>query len=95
MGIAKGTYLVALAYAKEREQFGTAITKFQAIAFKLAGMATEIEASELLTLKSGGMKNQGVLQERFGNSKYAPCPLLVNMVTVGKLGCKSEEGLYT
>jgi 3-hydroxybutyryl-CoA dehydrogenase len=36
-----------------------------------------------------------VLQEGFGNPKYAPCPLLVNMVTAGKLGVKSGEGFYT
>jgi 3-hydroxybutyryl-CoA dehydrogenase len=35
-----------------------------------------------------------VLHEGFGNPKYAPCPLLVNMVTAGKLGVKSEEGFY-
>ena len=36
-----------------------------------------------------------VLQDGFGNPKYAPCPLLVNMVTAGKLGVKSGEGFYT
>jgi 3-hydroxybutyryl-CoA dehydrogenase len=36
-----------------------------------------------------------VLQDGFGNPKYAPCPLLVNMVTAGKLGIKSREGFYT
>jgi 3-hydroxybutyryl-CoA dehydrogenase len=36
-----------------------------------------------------------VLQDGFGNPKYAPCPLLVNMVTAGKLGAKSGEGFYT
>jgi 3-hydroxybutyryl-CoA dehydrogenase len=36
-----------------------------------------------------------VLQDGFGNTKYAPCPLLVNMVTAGKLGVKSGEGFYT
>ena len=36
-----------------------------------------------------------VLFEGFGNPKYAPCPLLVNMVTAGKLGAKSGEGFYT
>jgi len=35
-----------------------------------------------------------VLQDGFGNPKYAPCPLLVNMVTAGKLGVKSGEGFY-
>jgi 3-hydroxybutyryl-CoA dehydrogenase len=36
-----------------------------------------------------------VLQDGFGNPKYAPCPLLVNMVTAGKLGVKSGEGFYS
>jgi 3-hydroxybutyryl-CoA dehydrogenase len=36
-----------------------------------------------------------VLHDGFGNPKYAPCPLLVNMVTAGKLGCKSGEGFYS
>jgi hypothetical protein len=57
LGIAKGAYLAAVQYAKEREQFGKAIAKFQAISFKLADMATEIEASELLTRKAGELKD--------------------------------------
>ncbi|MEL6971801.1 MAG: acyl-CoA dehydrogenase family protein [Bacteroidota bacterium] len=57
LGIAKGAYLAAKQYAKEREQFGKSIAKFQAIAFKLADMATEIEASELLTRKAGELKD--------------------------------------
>jgi alkylation response protein AidB-like acyl-CoA dehydrogenase len=57
LGIAKGAYLASVQYAKEREQFGKAIAKFQAISFKLADMATEIEASELLTRKAGALKD--------------------------------------
>ncbi|WP_367389801.1 acyl-CoA dehydrogenase family protein [Lewinella sp. LCG006] len=57
LGIAKGAYLAAVQYAKEREQFGKAIAKFQAISFKLADMATEIEAAELLTRKAGALKD--------------------------------------
>ncbi len=57
LGIAKGAYLASVQYAKEREQFGKAISKFQAISFKLADMATEIEASELLTRKAGALKD--------------------------------------
>lgn len=57
LGIAKGAYQAALQYAKEREQFGQSISKFQAISFKLADMATEIEASELLTRKAGDLKD--------------------------------------
>ncbi|UTW60603.1 acyl-CoA dehydrogenase [bacterium SCSIO 12741] len=58
-GIAKGAYEAAVKYAKEREQFGRPISSFQAISFKLADMATEIEAAELLTLQAADMKNRG------------------------------------
>jgi alkylation response protein AidB-like acyl-CoA dehydrogenase len=59
IGIAKGAYEAALKYSKEREQFGQPISNFQAIAFKLADMATEIEAAELLTLQAADLKNRG------------------------------------
>ncbi|MFZ9970688.1 MAG: acyl-CoA dehydrogenase family protein, partial [Bacteroidia bacterium] len=59
LGIAKGAYKAAVQYSKEREQFGQAIANFQAIAFKLADMATRIEAAELLTLQAADMKNRG------------------------------------
>ena len=58
LGIAKGAYEAALKYSKERRQFGKAICEFQAISFKLADMATEIEASELLLHKAAFLKNQ-------------------------------------
>ena len=57
LGIAKGAYEAALKYAKERVQFGKPIAQHQAIAFKLADMATTIEASELLIYKAVGKKN--------------------------------------
>jgi alkylation response protein AidB-like acyl-CoA dehydrogenase len=57
LGIAKGAYEAALKYAQEREQFGQPIANFQAIAFKLADMAMEIEAAELLTQKAAHLKN--------------------------------------
>ncbi|MGB0429090.1 MAG: acyl-CoA dehydrogenase family protein [Bacteroidia bacterium] len=60
LGIAKGAYKAALKYSKEREQFGKPISSFQAIAFKIADMATKIESSELLTRQAGYMKNAGV-----------------------------------
>jgi alkylation response protein AidB-like acyl-CoA dehydrogenase len=60
LGIAKGAYEASLKYAKEREQFGKPIAEFQAIAFKLADMATEIEAAELLTYQAADLKNRGV-----------------------------------
>ena len=59
LGIAKGAYEAAKKYCQEREQFGQPISNFQAIAFKLADMATDIEASELLTHQAADMKNKG------------------------------------
>ena len=58
LGIAKGAYYSALQYSKERVQFGKPISHFQAIAFKLSDMATEIEASELLIYSSVDKKNR-------------------------------------
>jgi len=57
LGIGKGAYEAALKYSKERHQFGKPISAFQAIGFKLADMATEIEASELLLHKAAYLKN--------------------------------------
>ena len=59
LGIAKGAYEAALKYAQERQQFGQAIANFQAIGFKLADMATQIEAAELLILEACHLKNTG------------------------------------
>ncbi|SHH80486.1 acyl-CoA dehydrogenase family protein [Flavobacterium defluvii] len=58
LGIAKGAYEAALKYSKERHQFGQPISSFQGISFKLADMATEIEASELLLHKAAYLKQQ-------------------------------------
>ncbi len=58
LGIASGAYELALAYSKERKAFGKPIHQHQAIAFKLADMATEIEAARLLCLKAAWMKDQ-------------------------------------
>jgi alkylation response protein AidB-like acyl-CoA dehydrogenase len=58
-GLAQGAYDLAYAYAKEREQFGKPIASFQAIRFKLADMATEIEAGRALVLKAAWLKDQG------------------------------------
>jgi alkylation response protein AidB-like acyl-CoA dehydrogenase len=57
LGVAKGAYEAALKYSKERQQFGQPISNFQGISFKLAEMATEIEASELLVHKAAFLKN--------------------------------------
>jgi alkylation response protein AidB-like acyl-CoA dehydrogenase len=59
VGLAQGAYDLAAAYAKEREQFGRPIAKFQAIQFQLADMATEIEAGRALVYKAAWLKDQG------------------------------------
>lgn len=59
LGIAYGAYDAALAYAKEREQFGQPIASFQGISFKLADMATDIEAAKLLTYQAASLKDAG------------------------------------
>jgi alkylation response protein AidB-like acyl-CoA dehydrogenase len=59
VGIAQGAYEAAVKYAKERQQFGKPISEFQAIQFKLADMATQIEAARLLTLQAAALKDQG------------------------------------
>lgn len=60
LGIASGAYELAVKYAKEREAFGRPIGQHQAIAFKLADMATEIEAARLLVYRAAIMKDQGL-----------------------------------
>ena len=59
LGIAKGAYEAAVKYSKERHQFGQPISNFQAISFKLADMATRIQAAELLTRQAADLKNKG------------------------------------
>jgi len=59
LGIAKGAYEASVKYAKERHQFGQPIANFQGISFKLADMATKIEAAELLTRNAGLLKDEG------------------------------------
>lgn len=59
LGIASGAYELALKYSKERKAFGKEISKHQAIQFKLADMATEIEAARLLCLKAAALKDAG------------------------------------
>jgi short/branched chain acyl-CoA dehydrogenase len=59
VGLAQGAYDLAAAYAQEREQFGRKIASFQAIRFKLADMATEIEAGRALVLKAAWLKDRG------------------------------------
>lgn len=78
LGIAKGAYDAALAYSKEREQFGKPICEFQGISFKLAEMATEIEAAELLTHKAAFLKNEGREMTKFS----AMCKLFASETCV-------------
>jgi alkylation response protein AidB-like acyl-CoA dehydrogenase len=59
LGLAQGAYDLAFAYAQEREQFGRPIGKFQAIQFKLADMAVEVEAARNLVYKAAWLKDQG------------------------------------
>lgn len=66
LGISKGAYQAALQYSKERHQFGKPISAFQGISFKLANMATEIEASELLLHKAAFLKNAKRSMTKFG-----------------------------
>ncbi len=59
LGMAQGAYECALKYSKQRKQFGKPISEFQAIQWKLADMATEIDAARLLTLRAASMKDAG------------------------------------
>jgi alkylation response protein AidB-like acyl-CoA dehydrogenase len=59
VGLAQGAYDLAAAYAQEREQFGRPIARFQAVQFRLADMATEIEAARNLVYKAAWVKDQG------------------------------------
>jgi alkylation response protein AidB-like acyl-CoA dehydrogenase len=60
LGMAQGAYEAALKYSKVRRQFGKAISDFQAIQWKLADMATEIDAARLLTFRAASMKDAGI-----------------------------------
>ena len=80
LGIAKGAYKAALEYSKERIQFGKPIAQHQAIAFKLADMATEIQAAELLTFSAADKKNKGEKMTKEGAmAKYYASELCVRV----------------
>lgn len=80
LGIAKGAYEASVKYAKEREQFGQPIANFQAIGFKLADMATQIEAGELLTLQAADLKNKGMKVTKQGAyAKYYTSEIAVSI----------------
>ena len=84
IGIAKGAYEASLKYSKEREQFGKPISSFQAIAFKLADMATKIEASELLTRKAADLLiNKQPVTKISAMAKYFASETCVEVATDG------------
>ncbi|MGE0637937.1 MAG: acyl-CoA dehydrogenase family protein [Bacteroidia bacterium] len=82
LGIAKGAYDAAVKYSKERHQFGQPISNFQAISFKLADMATQIEAAELLIYQAADMKNRGERMTKEGAmAKYYSSEVAVRVST--------------
>jgi len=82
LGIAKGAYEASVKYAKERHQFDQPIANFQAIAFKLADMATKIEGAELLIYQAADMKNRGVkMTKESAMAKYYASEVSVQVAT--------------
>lgn len=82
VGIAKGAFEAALKYSQERQQFGKPIFEFQAISFKLADMASQIEAAELLTLQAADMKNRGLkMTKQSAFAKYYASEVAVRVST--------------
>lgn len=82
LGIAKGAYEAALKYSQERYQFDQPIANFQGISFKLADMATEIAAADLLTLQACDFKNRGEAVTQAGAmAKYYASEVAVKVAT--------------
>ncbi len=82
LGIAKGAFDASVKYAKEREQFNQPIANFQAISFKLADMATQIEAAELLTYQAADMKMKGEkMTKQAAFAKYYASEICVKVST--------------
>lgn len=82
LGIAKGAYLASLQYSKERYQFGKPISDFQAISFKLADMATEIKAAELLIDQACSLKSKGEnVTKESAMAKYYASEIAVKTAT--------------
>ncbi len=82
LGIAKGALEASIKYSKEREQFGKPISKFQGISFKLADMATNIEAAELLTRQAGALKDEGqTVTRQSAMAKYFASETAVEVAT--------------
>jgi alkylation response protein AidB-like acyl-CoA dehydrogenase len=82
LGIAKGAFEAAVQYSKERQQFDKPISSFQGISFKLADMATEIEAAELLTLQACDLKMRGQpMTKEAAMAKYYASEVAVRVAT--------------
>ncbi len=82
LGIAKGAYEAALQYSKERQQFDQPIANFQGISFKLADMATEIMAAELLTMQAADLKNKKLpMTKEAAMAKYYASEVAVKTAT--------------
>ncbi|MCZ4244574.1 acyl-CoA dehydrogenase [Pedobacter punctiformis] len=82
LGIAKGAFDAAVSYSKQRHQFGQPISSFQAISFKLADMATEIEASELLIRQAADLKNRHLpMTKESAMAKYFASEVAVKVST--------------
>lgn len=82
LGIAKGALDAAIKYSKEREQFGQPIANFQGISFKIADMATEVEAAELLIRKAADLKNKGLpVTKASAMAKYFASEVAVRVAT--------------
>ncbi|MDH3708392.1 MAG: acyl-CoA dehydrogenase family protein [Cyclobacteriaceae bacterium] len=80
LGIAEGALLAATQYAKERRQFNQPIAKFQGISFKLAQMATELEAAKLLTYRAAYLKNKGIrVSKESAMAKYYASEVAVSI----------------
>ncbi len=82
LGIAKGAYEAALKYSQERQQFDQPISNFQAIAFKLADMATKIEVAEMLIYQAADLKNRGErMTKESAMAKYYASEICVQIST--------------
>lgn len=84
LGIAQGAFEAALQYSKERHQFNKPISTFQGIAFKLADMATKIEAARLLTYRAADLKNKGInVNKESAMAKLYASEIAVEVATEG------------
>lgn len=82
LGIAKGAFDAAVSYSKQRHQFGQPISSFQSISFKLADMATEIEAAELLIRQAADLKNRHLpMTKESAMAKYFSSEVAVKVAT--------------